>query len=691
MKLEELSPHLIGIDTEYHTDKQGFIERVFCVAATTADGRSWCKWTGNGEQVTLAEIAAYFAIDEPIFVAHSYELAERKALRFLGEDPDRYDWLCTFHMERLVQNAFAAPHKRPELSLAACLKRRLGIEIDTEHKQAMRQLCIDNATDGHEAQIMAYCVEDTMHLPHLCLVQAEVYREALNSSYKIGKLCDGSAVGLLLHQMAGIKALAKISDYGFPVCEADLAAVRLGARTKMDRLRTEFGKRYAGTYTRISKPKRHKGKAAEVLNEIAKLMESIKKEPWVIDLGDWHLSTGGVQAHLAALIEQCHIENYPRTPRGALKTDRKTLQEYFDRQDNFGADYLWLNTVLSQLKGIAGTGAKDWCATLKDGRLQYGSLNAFGSKTGRCQPKGSRGFVLSWTKFLYGILRPPVGKWLVELDFSAEETAIQAALTKDPAYLEVYHSKDTYCWFLVRLGIIPKAEYETMSKKELKAKYSELRTKMKVFVLAQGYGAGAGKLSRLLGITQAQAAALKTRIDEQLFSVSTRWKHEIIDLALSGHMRGLALPDGWLCRSKQSSKDVGPASATSIQNFPFQSYGGYILRELAMQLVQMESITPIATMHDAVMFMVDEGDMASINAVRSMMAATADRCLGVDGLVQVGEPEIITADVSWTPEHEFDGEFAEIVQLGRQELSGAPMELGELCDEPDVDFFNDDA
>ncbi len=52
-------------------------------------------------------------------------------------------------------------------------------------------------------------------------------------------------------------------------------------------------------------------------------------------------------------------------------------------------------------------------------------------------------------------------------------------------------------------------------------------------------------------------------------------------------------------------------------------------------------------------------------------------------------PEIITADAPWTSEHEFDGEFAEIVQLGRQEISGAPMELGELCDEPDVDFFAD--
>lgn len=648
---------LIAIDTEYHTN-QFDIDKVFCVAACNAVGKTFVKWCGNGEPCTLREVASYLNIENPIFVAHCFEIAERSAFIYLGDDPDKYDWLCTLRAERLIRNAFAEPKYSLGLSLADLVKRYRNIEIDCEHKEMMRQLCINNNTTGSENQIMDYCLSDTVHLIPIIRTQLEAFERVLGESIQLtrgkGFVENLDALGLMLWQMDSVKAFCKFSQYGFPINRERVKYIRLGARATMDKLRAEFNNKYPGVFVQKA--------------EAAKLESfCLDNNNLNIKVSSWTCSQNEVQRRIGELVKRCDIKEYPKTDTGLYKTDSKTLKDYFDRQDNFGADFLWLNNVLNQLKGIAGSGKTDWLANIDNNRLRYGSLNPFGSKTGRCQPQGSKGFILSWTKFLYGIIDPPENKWIVELDYTAEETAIQAAITQDSAYLDVYNSKDTYLWFMYKLGMIPANDYETLSKSELKKKYGELRQKMKVFVLAQGYGAGANKLARIAGFTETQAREIQTKIDTQLFKKAYQWKQKFIDIAIS-KSRGVALPDGWICRSAfHSGIDASKPTHTSIQNWPFQAYGGYILRCIAKEIVNIKTITPIATMHDAVMFMVDAGDYASIEAVKKIMIETANKCLCVDTpIIKVGEPEIIKHGEPWTPEHEFDKDFFDILEAGRK-------------------------
>ena len=169
---QEFVERAISVDTEYHTDPTGAIDRVYCVCATSSGGGSYKRWIEEGEEVPtiIEDIAQTLGITDPIYVCHAYDLAERQAFLFLGADPHSKAWLCTYHCGRVIQNAFAyRDPKKDSLSLLSLCKSLLGVEIDSDHKAHMRDLCITGYTEGHEEEIMDYCLEDTVHLIPLAL------------------------------------------------------------------------------------------------------------------------------------------------------------------------------------------------------------------------------------------------------------------------------------------------------------------------------------------------------------------------------------------------------------------------------------------------------------------------------------------------------------------------------------------
>ena len=267
---------------------------------------------------------------------------------------------------------------------------------------------------------------------------------------------------------------------------------------------------------------------------------------------------------------------------------------------------------------------------------------------------------------MHCVLNPPKGKWLVELDFSAEETFIQAQVFSDDRYHEIYCAKDTYLWMGAQLGMIPRDEYETMTVKELKAKYGEIRKRLKTFTLAIGYGAGVQKLSSKVGLPVDEIDELCYRVKKDVFPRSTNVRAYVENKIMSDEpdrTRVLWLQGGWHTIMPSDTHGMSPNAPL---NFPIQGTGSTILHRLVVELERL-CIECVATVHDAVWFMVNEGDYDTIALARATMERVANETLGVkegEKGIRIGEPEIIKNGEIWTPEHAFDDQAVEILEAG---------------------------
>ena len=616
LDFKDIEKRLIAVDTEYLSDDTSIkrrIKKVFCVCATNSDGKEYSKWIIEQNQPDiLEEISSYFGIEGPIFVCHAYELAERQAFKALNAEPDKYTFLDTFHIDKLLTNEFS--NKVYGHSLVEVTKRYLKIQRDCEEKATCRQLCIWNLTEGSEDRIMKYCLEDVHDLIPILKVQVEKYTMFMNHAYVLGNAdITLPPIEALFYQCDMIRRFAKIADRGLPVDNDYVEKLIVASKKEISRLQGEFASKY----------------------------------PDVLQLGrdnKYHVSNVALQNHINDIVNSDldKYSEYPRTTSGKWSTKQDDLNKYFKGTGNMLDEYRHLNNTLTQLRGVSGEAKTNWLSTWSkdDSRLYYRSLNPFGSATGRCQPSISKGFVFGWAHYLYGIMAPSKGKWLVECDFHSEETAIQAALTRDDNYVELYKSKDIYLDMCDRLGLIDHEAYTTRELGSLKEEYANIRKKIKTFFLASSYGCGVNSLALKSGLSLAQAEETKFKLENEILKTYSSWKKRLIKASLSnkGTKYGFRLPNGWSIRTSCKEADD---KVTSIGNWPFQATGSFILQECIRRVQdELPEIEIVATIHDAIAFQVDAGRNDLIEKVSKIMKETADKILKID-YMGVGDADIV--------------------------------------------------
>ena len=652
----------IAIDTEYHTNAINLIDNVYCLSASTADGRAHTWWVSGetNHPDILDEVQAFFGIDNPIWLCHAYDLAERRALRFLHAPTPVV--LDTYILARLMQNSTSLEAKS-SASYACLCKLILGVDVDEAHKEAMRELCIQGTVEGHEDEIMRYCESDTTYLHPLAEKLVTAYDSAMRSSLWISHAPKHNALETALNLCRSIVEFGIISDRGLPISVERFRAIRKGAVAMIDKIKKEFADKYPGVFYRPVKLKNLSNWQADF---------TLPELEFEVEGSEWRQSRDKTQEHFYMFLKSRGLlDKWERTASGFLSMKSDLLKDHFKGDlDGFGVDYYKLSKKLSSLKGVGKKDFNDsWLkyADEETSKIYYQTLNPIiGTQTGRCAPKTSQGFVFGWAKMLYCILDPPHGKWLVELDFGSEEVFIQAALYGDPAYNAAYHSKDYYLWLCWKMGKVSNEDWETLSASELKKKYT-IRKTIKTAALGWSYGMGAQKLAQRAKMSLGDAKKLKFDLEYSIFPTSTRWKQLAQRRLLS--CRGYGLPDGIIIRSKGRPGER-MKNATSIGNFPIQGMGAVILRQLVREIAEnIPKAELLATIHDAVFFMVDEGDMLTIEQVSKTMKDVANRCLGVpegqDGM-KVGEPDIIKHGEIWVPEGYMD-EAIELLKLGGYE------------------------
>lgn len=655
--MTSIRERLIGIDTEYHTDGLGRIDRVFCLCATNAQGVVYKAWYDEVHPNALEDLKTFFCVTDPIFVCHAFEKAERRALKWLGVDVLQYSFICTWHLARMLQQTFRKPMKEvvesdsdkisletkkklseeKALSYASlCRKYNLAL-IDTEHKTAMRTLCIMDTTEGHEQEILSYCAEDTAFLIPLLRHLFKEYYDVLKGSYCplrpgfFDKITQEDALSRLVRQVEYIALFGDIADYGIPISLERVEKVQKNAFAYNNKLKSDFAEKYPGTY-------------------------SLGKD------GVWHGNMSKINEYLEVDLKRLGITSlYPKTASGKLSLSSDTLKEYFKGMDVFGEHFRKMSEITRQLANVAKIDGNPF-KYIVNNCLWYESLFPYGTKTSRCKPSTKR-YVFGWAKPLYCIIDPKPGTWLVELDFSSQETFVQCCICRDSVYNDIYQSKDIYLGFATKMKLLPKEDWEALPVGELKEKYHDVRKRVKSLVLGLSYGMGKAKLAQSLGVSECEAEQYVEQFRE-VVRTSTSYKERL--MARLGGCNAFSLPDGFVCRSAQNRWEN---SATTIGNFPFQSAGGVILRVLVKELYRMIreglKIQLVATIHDAIFFQCEEGDMHAIQKVSETMRTTANRVLAAPGgwTIRVGEPEIIRHGELWTPEHAYDEEAQAIFAL----------------------------
>lgn len=706
---KDIQNRLIAVDTEYQStqnapalsriERETTIHKVWC-ASFSHNEKAFSIWTGNENQMPdiLDRAAKHFDVPNPIFVNYAY-FAEWEAFSRLGVDMSAYDWVDVHLLYRILSNSYT---DKVETTLVSMCKDILGVSIDSAHKETMRELCISGNVEGNESQIMDYCEEDTRHLiPALFNLEDRLNRRlALDVTMPVNCRHRGDrstpVASLILELMESLKAFTTISHRGIPVNGDRLRAVRKGARIVRDKQIREFVEKYPGTWDFVTPSTKSLDKVISeeerlgalkdtpfeaVMDEFKKLIESKSIRTQAVLCGqyaEWYecnvKGCGGSWKRndkecrrflLADLKSRGLLDSFPLTDTGKLSLSKDALKDTFGKQTGtFGGDFRVLMNKITCYNGILADGKSDWLAAYdeNDGLMRYRTLNPFSTVTWRCAPSPSNGWIFGWDKSLYCVIEPPEGKWIVELDFSSEETFIQAQVFDDQAYRDLYASKDIYLYTGVLTGMIPREDFDSMSKDDLKTKYKKQRDLLKTFTLAIGYGAGNKTLAGKTGLPLSEVEKFRKNYDKA-FSRTMFVRGELKRRMESGRLKCLWLANG-LCATLNRHKVK--TSYNAPLNYPIQGTGSAILARVARDF-ERERIRTIATIHDAVVFEVNEGDMETIYKARNLMKNAADYVLNVqdgEGGMKVGEPEIIKHGEIWTPEHAFDDQASELLTAG---------------------------
>lgn len=270
-----------------------------------------------------------------------------------------------------------------------------------------------------------------------------------------------------------------------------------------------------------------------------------------------------------------------------------------------------------------------------DGRIYIKSLYPYASSTGRFQPKTREGFVFNLDKAFRTVLNPPAGKMLVDIDYHAQEMAIQAVLSGDKAFREAYVNGDIYS----NLGRIIGLQDRNISKH---------------IVIPWSYGAGEYTMDKM-GVPGA-ASKLNER-----FPVLASYKKR-----LSNNNGYGVVPDGFTI-------DLKTLKPSARINWPFQAFGAYILREVVKKFYAAK-IPIIATVHDAVVLEVDENDWDTIDKALEIMSQVPKELLHDDILTCTRD------QVAVWKHHTLD----DLCHLGREEFVA---KVGDLVAWDDVVKF----
>jgi hypothetical protein len=265
---------------------------------------------------------------------------------------------------------------------------------------------------------------------------------------------------------------------------------------------------------------------------------------------------------------------WPQLLTGALALDDDTFREMARSYPAEVGPMRELRYALSQMR-------LNELAVGRDGRNRF-LLSAFASKTGRNQPSNTKS-IFGPSCWLRSLIKPGPGRAVAYCDWSAQELAIAAALSGDPAMQEAYRSGDPYLYLARKAGAVPDGA--------TKKTHPHEREAFKVVSLGVLYGLSADGLARKLAVPPCRGREL-LRMHQETFKQFWRWSDRVeMEAVLGGRLRTVF---GW---TVHVGTDANPRS---LRNFPMQANGAEMMR-LACCLATERGIKVCCPVHDALL------------------------------------------------------------------------------------------
>jgi hypothetical protein len=247
-------------------------------------------------------------------------------------------------------------------------------------------------------------------------------------------------------------------------------------------------------------------------------------------------------------------------------------------------------------------------AIASDGRNRC-PLFPFWTATSRNMPS-ARAYIYALPGWLRGLIKPPEGYGLAYLDFAAQEIAIAAALSGDPAMIEGVLSGDPYIHFGRAAKIVP-PEATDKTHKAIRDKT------LKPLVLGQNYSMTPYGVAAKLKISLMEARELHAR-HRAVHTTFHRWMADVVTTAqFTGKVESVF---GWPQRVDEN------VSVRTVMNFFSQANGAEMLR-IALIAATEAGLEVAGPLHDAILLQARLEDLDDAIATMKEIMRKAGRAV----------------------------------------------------------------
>ena len=584
----------VYLDFEFNKSSEQYLNLVCCSTDVefkdgTIESKDW--WLHN-QPFAYQMLRHYLEKHkEKIFVAYSVE-AEASSMYSLGLNVLEFKFFDLYIEYRMLQNhnnellygeqlidgkvkKLRIGGEKGKSNFAAACYKLLKIIVDTDHKDAMRDLIIsapDEFTPEEQKQIMEYCRSDVKPLRDLRKAIASYYRRVIPKAHW-GTIKDEA---LLRGEFSARIALQV--RHGYPVNVEWLYNFSEQAQLVLDDAAKDINSQFPKNMQPFRWNKKDRRYSANT---------SVWKK-WIEDNHDtWEVTdSNNISLKLEAWTKHYNYgHDYPR--------------------GHFGAQIIRYLKLKQAMNGFNPNSKKNIFNFLgSDGRIRP-FMNHFGAQSGRTQPASSS-FIFLKPAWQRAMVRPKKGKSIGDLDYSSQEFLLSALLSGDKKMLEAYRSGDVYLAFGKMIGWIPQDGTKSSHKFErnvCKAVVLGLSYLMSKYGLAKKLTEDTGRI-----YTEDEAQELIDQFDET-FDVFAEWRKELIEeYEIEGYIR---MQDGWyMFGDNENFRSVG--------NVRTQGLGAIIMRK-AIALAQDRGLTVIFSLHDALYIEYDEGDYGALDTLKECM------------------------------------------------------------------------
>lgn len=615
---------LIPIDFEYRGTNEFKLDLICCSMEVNGQIKEFWLYGDDREKKRLKEYILTLRDSGYIFVCWNV-IAEGQAFLSLGINPIKCKWIdlqiewkmsinhnhkfmygkqymdgriITTHppsygADKTVNNAKA------KTNLATGVYKLLGEIIDTEHKDKMRDICINGTSQqlaDNEEAIQAYCTSDIKYLKPMWKTMGQFVDNYFVSREIVFRDKDGNiendlrpTIEEVLYRGECGARTAYMQALGYPV---DFEATKKFANSVKGMLKElceDINSQFEDPFFYWNKREdRYSFSTVKVKKWIS---ESEYKDKWMRTEptstkpnGDYSLKLDAWEKHFS------YSHDYPRDFLPAqvlryLKT-RRSLNGFLPKSDNAKSK----ETIFDSI------GHDHRCRAY---------LNPYGSQSARFQPRATS-FIPLKAAWMRSLILPKKNRAIAGIDYASQEFLISAHMSKDKAMIEAYRSGDVYLYFAKLADAVP---WEGR-----KEDYKEMRDLFKSTTLGISYSMGPGALAKKLTMDTGRKVDIKeakTLIKkfENAFPKYAEFVRSVRHTySLLGYYK---LEDGWFMYGDNNNE-------RSISNLPVQGMGSCILRK-AIELCQEKGLKVIYPLHDALYIEYDSHNFDTLDTFASCM------------------------------------------------------------------------